>query len=175
MATAGPSLTTREDTMGEIFCGSCGSKLDESPTLVPDQRQPCSNCGSVARRFVQEFTGGIVYDGETPSSEETVAVGRDLTLSGNVQAHAQTAEMAVTAFDATVEIGPNERGTRVIKDHLVIARRFIRWTQLTRKPGAAWFVEVLDESGEMIDSGAGDSQDDALLAVIDSLRPPDPA
>ena len=88
--------------MGEIFCGSCGSKLDEAPTLVPDQCQPCSNCGSVARRFVQEFTGGIfVYDGETPSSEETVAVGRDLTLSGNVQAHAQTAEMAVTAFDAT--------------------------------------------------------------------------
>jgi hypothetical protein len=34
-----------------IFCNNCGAKLDEAPTLLPDQRPPCPTCGSVARRF----------------------------------------------------------------------------------------------------------------------------
>jgi hypothetical protein len=61
-----------------------------------------------------------------------------------------------------------------ITSDLVIAARLLRWTQLTKKPAPVWLAEVIDELGEVIDSGAGDNQDDALLTIIDSLRPRDP-
>jgi len=34
-----------------VYCQDCGARLDESPTLPPDDRSPCPNCGSRARRF----------------------------------------------------------------------------------------------------------------------------
>jgi hypothetical protein len=34
-----------------VYCGNCGTRLDESPGQPPDQRSPCPNCGSTARRF----------------------------------------------------------------------------------------------------------------------------
>lgn len=172
--------------MDGIYCNNCGAKLDEAPTLLPEQRPPCPNCGSLARRF-QQTVGSNFFrlPGEQPIT--IVRTGPDL------RAEAQTATGTGTAYDAKVRVTESEPPTasgaamasaRVtgqssgfgrITDHLGVVRRFLRWTQLTEKPGAVWFAEVLDESGEVIDSGAGDNQDDALLAIIDSLRPPDPA
>jgi hypothetical protein len=102
-----------------------------------------------------------------------------------VRAEAETAEGRGTAHDVevrtvsgvatgSVRVDGQTSGFGRITDHLVVARRFLRWTQLTEKPGAVGLAEVLDESGEVIDSGTGDNQDDALLGIIDSLRPPDP-
>ena len=31
-------------------CQDCGELLDESPSLLPEQRSPCPKCGSVARQ-----------------------------------------------------------------------------------------------------------------------------
>lgn len=35
--------------MEGIACTECGAPLDESPSLPTDQREPCPNCGSMAR------------------------------------------------------------------------------------------------------------------------------
>jgi hypothetical protein len=52
--------------MDSIFCGDCGMGLDEAPTLLPDQRPPCPQCGSLARRFEQDITDRIALsDGGT--------------------------------------------------------------------------------------------------------------
>jgi hypothetical protein len=32
-------------------CKTCRELLDESPSLLPEQRLPCPNCGSLARHF----------------------------------------------------------------------------------------------------------------------------
>jgi len=42
-------LPTRYHEMPEVKCGSCGSVLQESYTLLPDQITPCPSCGSVTR------------------------------------------------------------------------------------------------------------------------------
>ena len=36
----------------------------------------------------------------------------------------------------------------------------------------AWLVEVLDDSGAIIDAGVGDNPEDALLGVAERLLPP---
>jgi len=111
-------------------------------------------------------TSIILADAGTLSGEELVVV-----KSGpDVRAEAQTAPGTGTAQDAEVRATSSEP----ITDHLVVAHRLVTWTQLTGKPGAVWFVEVRDESGELIESGTGDNQDDALLEIIDAVRPPDP-
>jgi hypothetical protein len=159
--------------MDGIFCNNCGAELDEAPTLLPEQRPPCPNCGSLARRFERTISDSITIRPADIVSSQTLetptlvvqAQPAEVTFTAH-DAEAQTAEGTGTAYDATVRI----------TDHLVVAGRYVRWTQLTGKPDAVWLVEVLvDGSDEPIDSGTGDNQDDALLAVIDSLRPPDPA
>ena len=34
-----------------VACGACGASLNESPNVTPDQRKPCSQCGSLRRAF----------------------------------------------------------------------------------------------------------------------------
>jgi hypothetical protein len=45
--------------MDAIFCGGCGAKLEEAPTLLPDQWLPCPPCGSLARQFEQDVNDQI--------------------------------------------------------------------------------------------------------------------
>jgi hypothetical protein len=71
-----------------IFCNNCGAKLDEAPTLLPDQRPPCPRCGSVARRFEQTITGSVTIARAQPATLAVTA--HDATVS--VQAHAGVAE-----------------------------------------------------------------------------------
>jgi hypothetical protein len=153
--------------MDGIYCNECGVELDEASTLLPEQRSPCPSCGSLARRFEKTLRGSFFrLPGEEPVTVERT-VGHDAIVM------AETAKVAVEALLVTVH-GEPPPGVRVIEDHLVVAHRHVRWTQLTGKPGAVWLVEALDESGELLESGTGDNQDDALLAIIDALRPPDP-
>lgn len=32
-------------------CGNCRERLNENPSLLPEQRSPCPKCGSVSRHF----------------------------------------------------------------------------------------------------------------------------
>jgi hypothetical protein len=84
-----------------IFCDDCGAKLDEAPTLLPDQRPPCPRCGSLARRFEQTITNTVVLsDGGTATDALNVAKADGPATI----AHAQPATLTVTAHDATVSI-----------------------------------------------------------------------
>lgn len=38
-------------TEAVVRCGNCGRELAESSSLPSDQRKPCPDCGSTARRF----------------------------------------------------------------------------------------------------------------------------
>jgi hypothetical protein len=46
-----------------IFCNHCGARLDESATLLPDERLGCPTCGSQSRRF--ELTIGQAVETDT--------------------------------------------------------------------------------------------------------------
>jgi hypothetical protein len=58
-----------------------------------------------------------------------------------------------------------------VTDDLEVAHRSLRWTLLSKKD-RAWLMQVFDQAGELLDSGMGDNEDDALLGVIEFLRPP---
>jgi hypothetical protein len=76
-----------EDLIDGIYCSACGAKLEEAPTLLPDQRPPCPACGSLARRFEQVITDPIpLSDGGTATDALSVAKTDD---SATI-AHAQT-------------------------------------------------------------------------------------
>lgn len=178
--------------MSNIFCNDCGAELDEAPTLLPEQRPPCPKCGSLARRFEQTVGSHFFrLPGEQP-----VSVVR---TSPDVRAHAQTAEVTVTAHDAEIRVTEPEpptvhveqrrggratgeqrtdgwtsgvRGPRRITDHLVVMGRSLWWTQLTEEP--AWMVQVVNEAGEVLDTGIGDDQIEALAGVAESLVPGHP-
>jgi hypothetical protein len=34
-----------------VSCGNCGRSLDQAPDLEPSEREPCPDCGSLARVF----------------------------------------------------------------------------------------------------------------------------
>jgi hypothetical protein len=91
----------RVTLMDGIYCNACGAKLDEAPTLLPDQRPPCPRCGSLARRFEQEVTNTVgLSDGGTAS--DTLSVAKTDGLS--TIAHAEPATLTVTAHDASVSV-----------------------------------------------------------------------
>jgi hypothetical protein len=55
--------------MSGTFCSNCGSVLsDESGGLAPERRKPCPKCGSMARTFHAEMTGGITAGGSAAVS-----------------------------------------------------------------------------------------------------------
>jgi hypothetical protein len=116
-----------------------------------------------------------------------------------VFAHAEPATGTGTAYDAQVQITEPEpptedigesrsgraigeqrvtgwttgaRGPRRITDHLVVMGRSLWWTQLTEEP--SWMVQVVDEAGELIDTGIGYDQIEALAGVAESLLPDHP-
>jgi hypothetical protein len=42
-----------------VRCGKCGRILDESPSLDPSNREPCSECGSVVRKVDLGLTASV--------------------------------------------------------------------------------------------------------------------
>ena len=173
--------------MDGIFCNNCGAELDEAPTLLPDQRQPCPNCGSLARRFdaTASVTSSMVLSDGGTASDELVVV----KTGPDVRAEAQAALGVGEAFPPTVHVEEPRggratgeqrtdgwtsgvRGPRRITDHLVVMGRSLWWTQLTEEP--AWMVQVVDEAGEVLNTGIGNDQIEALAGVAESLLPGHP-
>jgi hypothetical protein len=162
-----------------IFCNNCGAKLDEAPTLLPDQRPPCPQCGSLARRFEQTITGSATIARAEPATLSFTA--HDATVG--VQAHAGVAEGVGEAFDATVNAHgiPSAdhmgdatviRGPRIIRDDLVVQGRSLWWTQLTEDGG--WLLQVVDEAGEEIADWGGYDPVEGLAAVAKFILPGHP-
>jgi hypothetical protein len=178
--------------MDAIFCNGCGAKLEEAPTLLPDQRLPCPTCGSLARRFEQDITEQVTLS-DSGTSADTFTVTRTIGLDAVV--HAQTATLEVDAMPATViphsipsaeEFGvPTIREARHVTDQLVVMGRLLEWipltghlagmsrslwwVQLSEQP--TWLVQVVDESGELLDFGIEleNNQIEALAGVAKHL------
>jgi hypothetical protein len=45
------ALKARKDQGESVVCNSCGVELDESASVSAEERQPCPQCGSLARAF----------------------------------------------------------------------------------------------------------------------------
>jgi hypothetical protein len=41
-----------EETEHVVTCHDCGATLDEAPSTLPENRQPCPSCGSLARHVM---------------------------------------------------------------------------------------------------------------------------
>ena len=50
-----------------VICNNCGVQLDESASLPSEQRAPCPNCGSTARRFAKPLQGQLLPRGQLVS------------------------------------------------------------------------------------------------------------
>jgi hypothetical protein len=165
-----------------IFCNNCGAKLDEAPTLLPDQRPPCPRCGSLARRFEKTITGSATIARAQPATLTFTA--HDATAS--VQAPAGVAEGTGQAFDATVQAinaygipdadqagdATVVRGPRIIRDHLVVQACNLWWTQLTEEGG--WLLQVVDGAGEEMATAGGYDPVEILAAVAEFILPGHP-
>lgn len=46
-----------------VACEKCGTVLEESQSLPPEQREPCPNCGSTARHFHLTVTDKVEVHG----------------------------------------------------------------------------------------------------------------
>jgi hypothetical protein len=163
---------------------TAGPNWTRPSTLLPDQRPPCSRCGSLARRFEWEITDTVVLsNGGTATDALSVAPTDDPATI----AHAQPATLTVTAHDATTaqtidahgilsadQVGDATvvRGHRIIRDHLVVQGRSLIWTQLTEESG--WLLQVKDEAGEQIATAVNDDPVEALAAVAEFILPGHP-
>jgi len=59
------------DEAADVYCAQCGSVIPELPGLPVEERMPCPNCGSTARRFSktlsEAFSVGAFLDGKKKS------------------------------------------------------------------------------------------------------------
>ena len=173
--------------MNGIFCNHCGARLDEAPTLLPDQRPPCPTCGSQSRRFEETIGQAVETDSAlpiTPLMSSTTgsriitpapagmvtATAHDATVSA--EAHPEVAEGEGEALPPTVETRSGVREPRRIIDHLVVQGRSLWWTQLTEEGG--WLLQVVDEAGEEIATASNYDPAEALAAVAEFVLPGHP-
>jgi hypothetical protein len=140
--------------MAIVACKECGESMAESSDTPLDRRQPCPRCGSRARSFTVGETDGLGRDDgrESVSGEP----GDDLIV------RAPTATVGVSA-------GPAPRQS--ISDTFVAADHTYTVTH-TRTPGGAWVTQVYTADGTLLDMSVQSDATDALLAVIDSILPP---
>lgn len=189
--------------MDGIYCNACGAKLDEAPTLLPDQRPPCPRCGSLARRFEQAITDQIgLSDGGTATNalsvtktdgSATIAYAQTATLAvtahdatANVEAHAEVAEGVGEALPPAVEArsGPamlqvrtEGRSSGVRGPRRIIDHLVVQgrslWWTQLTEEGG-WLLQVVDEAGEEIATAANYDPIEALAAVAEFILPDHP-
>jgi hypothetical protein len=184
--------------MGGIFCNNCGAKLDEAPTLLPDQRPPCPRCGSLARRITQTVRSNIL---PMPGLPRRPSNGSSAWMRSSAPRRSRRRQTSrrlpcrpsrPTASPSAAEAGnasvqrrgaamgqvhtegrsSGVRRPRRIIDHLVVQGRSLWWTQLTEEGG--WLLQVVDEAGEEIATAANYDPVEALAAVADFILPGHP-
>jgi hypothetical protein len=130
--------------MSRVICNNCRHVTEASPReLAPaTERPPCPNCGSLVREYQQTIIDAVAVVDEAE--------------------HAAWAQ-------ASAHVSTQATGQRIITDPTVYRRQ--RWTRLPG-PAGRWLVEAIGDDGELLDVGMGDNEDDILLGIIDSLRPP---
>lgn len=144
----------------DVYCGNCGRKLDEGRSVMPEDRTPCPDCGSVARRFDVELGAQVVM---LPTIESKATVFPPIVKIGTAEEHDEALPIVATkqrgfaALIATLQAQPGD------------SFRVLRWTAVGED---VLLSEVLDEQGEVIHTGIGDDVDSALIdAALESLRP----
>jgi hypothetical protein len=127
-----------------VYCRKCGLKLDVRSDVPAEQREPCPVCGSTVREFRDSGTVEIRVTG---GASATVIAAAPKTHVDDVEADRSTEADAVRGhYRATLD-----------------------WVTLTN---GVWMVQVLNESGEVVEGGLGDNAEDALLGVYERLIPP---
>jgi hypothetical protein len=203
MASGSPQRPRRITRLEGIFCNNCGAKLDEAPTLLPDQRPPCPTCGSVARRFEKRVS--ISQAVETDSARPITPL-KSRTIGSAIIAPAQSATVTVTAHDATVNVEADAEAAEAVGQALpptvethsgaAVAqartegrssgvrgpRRIIDhlvvqgrslWWTQLTEDGG-WLLQVVDEAGEEIATAANYDPVEALAAVAEFILPGHP-
>jgi len=187
-----------------IYCNTCGAKLDEAPTLLPDQRPPCPACGSLARRFEQTVGQAVETDTALPITPlmswaggsriitpapagMVIATAHDAT----VEAEAEVAEGIGEAFDATVRTEPGEartgaamaqvrtegRSSGVQEPRRIIDHLVVQSRSLwwtQLTEEGGWLLQVVDGAGEEIADWAGYDPVEGLAAVAEFILPGHP-
>ena len=78
-----------------VVCNNCETVLDEEPGEDHEERQPCPNCGSTARRFSVSAAAGIQFESlttVTSTATMTVISSTNLLLQTVIVPGAKTAE-----------------------------------------------------------------------------------
>jgi hypothetical protein len=146
--------------MDAVHCQACGAELNEDRALLPEQRSPCPECGSMARRFTVELAGTIQAASHltaTATIIRTVAHDAILTDGG--------------AASDSIQVGRTASGNGRVVDETDTVVRAIRWTPLENGRRLA-IVE--DENGTILDVGAGETPEDTAVELIvsEALLPP---
>jgi hypothetical protein len=128
-----------------VSCSNCGISLDDDPSGSIESRQPCPNCGSLARTINVVVGGAVDLRGRG-----SLEVGGRSAWSSPVTATTLPAPVTSIGLEAThtaqIKLVPMHDGT--------------------------WLVEVTATNG-YIKTGMGDSPADALLDLIAYMLPPD--
>jgi phage FluMu protein Com len=53
------AFMTAEPTNDQVRCNQCGHLLEERSDVLPEDRQPCPECGSLSRFFTRTLTGSV--------------------------------------------------------------------------------------------------------------------
>ncbi len=127
-----------------------GHPLDEPETLLPEDRQPCPECGSLNRIFHRTAS-----DSARAVDSVTAVVVRPATI------------------ETTVQVGtPTIRTEDEIVETLESIGRRVSWYRPTDEHGL-WMVEVYDDAGTLLANGVGNDREDALLGIAEDILPRD--
>jgi DNA-directed RNA polymerase subunit RPC12/RpoP len=144
----------------DVTCGQCGAILDVDPaSSAATDRTPCPNCGSTSRGVVihpRTIEGKVELSGSVGTAKRSAAHG-EITFSANSSG-------VVTGVDETAPPLTILGQEVVHRCELVICK--------PNDEGVATFA-VLDDQGEVVALGYGDSVDDAMPDLMLSMLPPD--
>jgi hypothetical protein len=128
-----------------VTCGNCGRVLDETPSLPPEQRQPCPVCGSTKRSVNVVVSAAVGV---------AAAINATSFITATPKTHVPT-----TSADQTPEAMTIRGRYRATLD----------WFELG---GGFWLLHVLNKRGDVVEGGIGDDPEEALLEVYERLTPP---
>jgi hypothetical protein len=146
----------------EVWCAGCGRALDESPGAEIGERQPCPECGTLARNFTVLFEASI-----TPSGSASVNVASEITASGEVGAVALD-----DAGTATDTLTVDKRDSAHVLPGQRIGHSGHFYISEPDEAGCST-VTVSNAHGEVVASGYGSDMVSALLEMITAMLPPD--